>query len=218
MGFLLCKSDKEAEKPKEAERPKLSPEEKAILDCKQSRDKIKAYIKRLEINEKNKKESAKDFLKKKDKDKAKILLSQSKMFKIQRESSENQLTAIEEQINRIDAAKTNKEVFSVLEKTNKVLKDLQQEVNIEKLEKISEDLNDIKQNNDEMTNFFKNHNVDVVENEDEINKEMEKLMKAEAFEIKDELPEARKDLSEGNKIIEQSKIKNQEEQKVMIEA
>ena len=68
MGFLLCKSDKEAEKPKEAERPKLSPEEKAILDCKQSRDKIKAYIKRLEINEKNKKESAKDFLKKKDKD------------------------------------------------------------------------------------------------------------------------------------------------------
>ena len=27
-----------------------------------------------------------------------------------------------------------------------------------------------------MTNFFKNHNVDVVENEDEINKEMEKLM------------------------------------------
>ena len=71
MGLFNCKSNKEEEKSK-PERAKLSPEDKATLDCKQSRDKIKFYIKRLEINEKTKKELAKEALKKKDKDKSRF--------------------------------------------------------------------------------------------------------------------------------------------------
>jgi len=220
MGFLLCKSDKEKseDKPK-TERPKLSAEDKAILDCKQSRDKIKAYIKRLEVNETSKKELAKEYLKKKEKDKAKYYLSQCKMYKMQRENSENQLAMIEEQINRLDSAKTQKEVFSVLEKTNKVLKDLQQEVNLEKLEKINEDLNDIKANNEEITNYFKNHNVDMVENDEDINKEMEKLMQAQAQEIKEEFPDAkREEIPVEKKKEEMINQNNQEEHNIMIVA
>ena len=219
MGFLLCKSDKEKPEAKhKSESPKLSSEEKAILECKQSRDKIKSYIKRLEVNESRKKELAKEYLKKKEKDKAKYYLSQCKMYKMQRENSESQLAVIEEQINRLDTAKTQKEVFGVLEKTNQVLKDLQQEINIEKLEKITEDLNDIKANNEEITNFFKNHNVDIVENDEEINKEMEMLMQVQAQEIKEEFPDAKKEISKEIKKEEIVNPNNQEEHNIMIVA
>ena len=89
-------------------------------------------------------------------------------------------------------AKTQKDVFNVLENTNKVLTELQKEVNVERLEKIGEDLNDIKANNDEITNFFKNHNVDIDQNEEEINQEIEKLMKLESNQIENEMPDAGK--------------------------
>ena len=219
MGNLFSCSKKEHEKA--PERPKLTPEEKAIIDCKQSRDKLKAYIKRLDNNEKSKKEQAKESLKIKDKDKAKYYLSQSKMYKIQKDNSQNQLAVIEDQIGRLDSAKTQKEVFAVLENTNKVLVELQKEVNIEKLEKISDDLNEIKANSDEITNFFKNHNVDLDENEDEINKEMEKLMKMEADKMEEELPSAK--IDEKKKEGENKENKKEEEnhaknKRVMIEA
>jgi charged multivesicular body protein 6 len=212
----ICNSDTKEVK-KENERPKLSPEEKAILDCKQARDKIKAYIKRLENNEQQKKEFAKEMLKNKNKEKAKYFLSQCKLYKMQRESAEGQLAAVEDQINRLDVAKTQKEVFTVLENTNKVLKDLQQEVNIEKLEKISDDLKDIKENNDEISNFFKNHNVDLAQNEEEIDKEMEKLMQSQSNELANDFPEARKEILKENKPSADAE-KKEEEKKVMLEA
>ena len=137
---------------------------------------------------------------------------------MQAETSQNQLAAVEEQINRIDMMKTQKDVFNVLENTNKVLLELQKEVNVDRIEKISEDLNDIKENNDEITNFFKNHNVDAEQNDEEINKEMEQLMKMESYQIGNEMPDA------GNKSVEKSdvkqsiQIKNEKDHQVLIEA
>jgi len=197
MGAIINCFKRSPSPTNEEEEPKrkkntLSPEDKAILDCKQSRDKIKGYIKRLELNETSQRNRAKELLKNKEKDKAKHCLSQSKMYKIQIENAQNQLSAVEDQINRIDMAKTQKDVFNVLENTNKVLTELQKEVNIERLEKIGEDLNDIKANNDEITNFFKNHNVDIDQNEEEINQEIEKLMKLESNQIENEMPDAGK--------------------------
>jgi charged multivesicular body protein 6 len=200
------------------ERAKLSPEDKATLECKQSRDKIKAYIKRLENNERTQKEKAKELLKLKQKDKAKYALSQSKMYKMQIENAQNQLTSVEEQINRLDVMKTQKDVLSVLDNTNKVLQDLQKEVNVERLEQISDDLNDIKAANDEVTNFFKNHNVDADQNEEEINKEMEKLMKMENYQVENELPAAgNREIEVG--VIEEAKHASKEkENRLLIEA
>jgi len=220
MGTILhCfKRDSPTQEDAPKERAKLSPEDKAILECKQSRDKIKAYIKRLEVNEQTQREKAKELLKKKEKDKAKYCLSQSKMYKMQIENSQNQLAAVEEQINRLDLFKTQKDVFNVLENTNKVLKDLQKEVNVERLEKIGEDLNDIKAANDEVSNFFKSHNVDIEQNEEEINKEMEQLMKMDNYQVESELPDA------GNKNTELSNSNKQRveiketEHRVLIEA
>lgn len=215
--FNCIKRNSPTQEDAPRERPKLSKEDKAILDCKQARDKIKSYIKRLEENEKNQKQKAKELLKQKEKDKAKYCLAQSKMYKMQIENSQNQLAAVEEQINRLDIAKTQQNVFNVLENTNQVLRDLQKEVNVERLEKIGEDLNDIKAANDEVTNFFKNHNVDIEQNEEDINKEMEQLMKMDNYQVEGSLPDAgtRKI---GNEVDNKPKESIEREQRVLLEA
>jgi charged multivesicular body protein 6 len=216
--FINCiKRNSPTQEEAPRERPKLSQEDKAILDCKQARDKIKAYIKRLEENEKSQRERAKELLKNKEKDKAKYCLSQSKMYKMQIENSQNQLAAVEEQINRLDMVKTQQNVFNVLENTNKVLRELQKEVNVERLENIGEDLNDIKAANDEITNFFKNHNVDIEENDQQINNELEKLMKMENYQIESSLPDAGNTNVANN--VENQQVENKEkEQRVLLEA
>jgi len=71
-------------------------------------------------------------------------LNQSKFFTTQAEASGNQLTTIEEQILLIETTRNQNETFEVLEKGNKVLKELQMEVNIERWERISDDMKEMK--------------------------------------------------------------------------
>ena len=165
MGSLCDKS----------ETPKINNEEKAILDCKLARDKIKTYIKRLERNANLKKEKAKESLRAKNKDRAKYNLKLSKMYQEQIKTADAQLTMLEEQISNLEQATTQRDALKVLEKGNEVLKNLQKECNIEKWEKISDDMNDLKEQQDEINQFFRNRSMDDVD--DDVEKEMNNLMK-----------------------------------------
>ena len=75
-----------------------------------------------------------------------------------------------------------KEAVTVLENGNKVLKQLQEEVNIDKWEKIGDDLNDLRDNQAEIGNFLKNHNKNISQFENEVDEELEKLMKLEKIQ------------------------------------
>ena len=196
MGSLCVKS----------ETPKINKEkEKAILDCKQARDKIKTYIKRLERNANLKKEKAKESLRAKNKDRAKYNLKLSKMYQEQIKTADPQLTMFEEQISNLDQATTQRDASKVLEKGNEVLKNLQSECNIEKWEKISEDMQDIKDQQDEINQFFRDRNIENVD--DDVEEEMNKLMESENNDIENELPSANK-----NEIyIEEEKNENKKE-------
>ncbi len=185
----ICNSNK---KGKEKQQPvnnvnKLNNEEKTLLQLQICRDNIKAYIKRLTMNEEKRKQRAKDELKKGDRERAKIYLSQSKLYKEQATVATGQLTMIQEQVDRIHSAVEQREVIKVLELGNKVLKDLNEEVNIDKWEKIADDMNELKTQQDEIGNFLKNHNIDEQQYEDEINKELELMMQG----MLEQLPEAR---------------------------
>ena len=185
--------------------PLINTEEKAILDCKLTRDKIKTYIKRLERNANLKKEKAKDALRAKNKDRAKYNLKLSKMYQEQIKSADAQLTKLEEQIANLEQATTQRDAMKVLEKGNEVLKNLQSECNIEKWEKISEDMQDIKDQQDEINQFFRDRNMDDVD--DDVEEEMNKLMESENNDIENELPSANK-----NEIyIEEEKNENKKE-------
>ena len=180
MGSLCDKS----------ETPKINNEEKAILDCKLARDKIKTYIKRLERNANLKKEKAKESLRAKNKDRAKYNLKLSKMYQEQIKTADAQLTMLEEQIANIEQATTQRDAMKVLEKGNEVLKNLQSECNIEKWEKLSEDMQDMKDQQDEINQFFRDRNMDDVD--DDVEEEMNKLMESEKSDIENELPSANK--------------------------
>ena len=155
----------------------LNAEEKTILQCKMTRDNIKNYIKKLEKNSKLKREKAKEALKQKNKDRAKYNLKLSKMYSEQIKNAESQLTMLEEQISNLENAITQKEALKILEKGNEVLKNLQNECNIEKWEKISDDMNDIKEQQDEINQFFRDKNVEDID--EDIENEMNKLMESD---------------------------------------
>ncbi len=190
---------------KNKDNSELNAEEKTILQCKITRDNIKNYIKKLEKNSKLKREKAKEALKQKNKDRAKYNLKLSKMYSEQIKSAESQLTMLEEQISNLESTITQKEALKILEKGNEVLKNLQNECNIEKWEKISDDMNDIKEQQDEINQFFRDKNFEDID--EDIENEMNKLMESDN-DI--ELPSANK-----NEIhIEENKTENKNEDNI----
>ena len=204
MGFLFSKKKK---KP-----VKLESDEQAILKCKMTRDNIKKYIKNLERNANLKKENAKKALQDKNRDKARLHLRMEKMFREQIKVAEGQLNMIEEQISQIETAVSQKDVMTVLQEGNAALKKLQEEVNIEKMQEIKEDLEELKDKNDEISQFFKDRGID---EEESVNDELNKLIASVQQEAEAELPTANKEKLEEEK----QKEKNEEkDKKIVIEA
>ena len=191
----------------------LSYDESAVLKLKQCRDQIKSFSKRLLDQEDKSRLKAKNFLKAGNKDRAKTALALSKMYKIQSENSNNQLHLIEEQIIQIEATKNQNQIYKALEQGNSVLKKLQNEVKIEDMERINEDMEDNRERHREMNEFFQSNGIDLVENDKAIEDELENILKAQADEINNELPNPnlnkRKEISEDNKINEKSTEKKE---------
>ena len=204
MGSFLC--------PK-SNTTKINEEERALLNCKLCRDKIKKYIKSLEKNASLKKEQAKEALKNKNRDRARFFMRQGKMYEEQIKSSDGQLQMIETQITQIENAQNQKDVFTVLKEGNAALKKLQEEVNVEKMQEIADDLDDLKEKNDELTQFFKDRGIE--ENEQELDDDLNKLIASVQNEdAKIDLPAANKENLEENEEVS-NKEKNK---KVLVEA
>ena len=204
MGNFLC--------PK-SNTTKINEEERALLNCKLCRDKIKKYIKSLEKNVALKKEQAKEALKNKNRDRARFFMRQGKMYEEQIKSSDGQLQMIETQITQIENAQNQKDVFTVLKEGNAALKKLQEEVNVEKMQEIADDLDDLKDKNDELTQFFKDRGIQ--ENEEELDDDLNKLIESvQKEDAKIDLPSANKENLEGNEEVS-NKVQNK---KKLVEA
>jgi len=205
----------EKQKKTDEQNDKLNDQDKAILQCKKCRDNIKAYIKRLENNATKQRNNAKDHLKNKNRERAKMCLNQSKFYQAQIESSSNQLSAIEEQLMLIETTRNQKDVFQALEQGNKVLKELQKEVNIEKWEKISEDMDDLRDNQKEIADFLKSKNINEEEYENSLNKDLENLMKLEGMIVdSSSIPDAKTDKIKEEKVETKTKVKYEKMQEL----
>ena len=205
MGFLFSKK-------KKAKPVTINANEQAILKLKVVRDDIKRYIKKLENNAKTKREKAKEALQSKNKDRAKLNLRMEKMFQEQVKTAYGQLEMIETQINQIEAAQSQKDVMTVLQEGNAALKKLQEEVNVDKLQEISDDMEELKTKNDEITEFFKERGID---EEESVNDELDKLIASVQSEAGAELPSANKEKLEEE---EEKEKEVKENKKVAIEA
>jgi len=155
----------------------LTVDESVLLQIKDCRDKIKIYIKKLQKDETLNKEKAKEMLIKNDRERAKIFLNKSKICTTYIENYQTQLNMIEDQLDNIQMAKQQKETLEILQKGNQVLKELQKEVNLERLENISEELNDLKQSQQDFANFLKNYEINSNDFDYEVEKDLENLRK-----------------------------------------
>lgn len=205
MGFLFSKKKKEVQ---------LNQEEQALLDCKRCRDKIKNYInKNLKKHEADKREKAKEALKKKEKDRARMNLRMAKMYAEQIKSAEGQLEMIENQIMQIETAQSQKEAVAVLKQGNEILKKLQSEINVEKFQEIADDMEEVREQQNEITEFFKNHGLDAEQEDVEVNNELDQLIASVQKEEGLDLPSA------NNEPLEEEKAKEKEEnQRQAVEA
>ena len=150
--------------------------EKAILDCKSCRDRIKKYIKSLEQKEEKSMNKVKELLQKKQRDRAKLYLKQKKLFAEQTKIADGQLEMINQQITNIESTTNMKQCVDVLNKGNTVLKQLQQEVSIEHWENIRDDLEDLKERDKEIGDFFKEKGVEQEELDEQCDEELNKLL------------------------------------------
>ena len=154
----------------------LSETENAIIQCKTCRDKIKKYIRNLEQKEIKAKEKAKELLRNKKRDSAKLYLKQCKLFREQSKTAEGQLQMIEEQIVNIESASNMNECMKVLQKGNTVLKNLQNDVNIEHWENIRDDMEELRERDREINDFFRERGIDQEECDAECEDELNKLL------------------------------------------
>ena len=190
----------------------LDQNEKVLLECKMCRDKIKNYIKKCETTALKKRQKAKELLKNKQKDRAKVYLNQSKFHLTQAKVGDGQLKLIEDQINELQKATQLNEIRKVLENGNKVLKQLQSEINIEKWQEIKEDMEGLKEQQDEIGEFLRNNNIDEGEYEKDVQEEFEKLQKDLENDLN--LPEVPK-----NKVnVEKEKENVNNNKKIVLEA
>ena len=186
----------------------LPQNEKVILQCKKCRDDIKSYIKKLERTSNSKREKAKELLKNKEKDRAKLYLKQSKFHSEQAKIADAQLTMVEKQINRLESTTQMLEIQKVLEKGNDVLKKMNEEMNVEKWEKIKDDMDELQEQQNEINQFFRDNDINVEDADKEVNEMFNKMQKDLGLE--EELPSAHK----GDIVInDKEKIKDKEEKK-----
>ena len=204
MGFLFSRKKKVS----------INQEEQALLDCKLCRDKIKKYIQKLEKNAALKRENAKEALKNKNKDKARLNLRMAKMYSEQVKSANGQLEMIETQITQIETAQSTRDAMTVLKQGNEVLKKLQSEISVEKFQEIADDMEEVKEQQNEITEFFKNHNLDAEKEDEEVDAELDSLIASVQKEAGLDLPSANKE-----ELTNDNEEKNKEEnQRVAIEA
>ena len=196
----------------------LSQTEKAILECKKCRDKIKSYIRRLSDRENKSRLKAKELLAKKQRDRAKFYLRQAKLHSAQMKTYYGQLEMIENQLIQIESATNTQECLTVLNNGNAVLKKMQESIKIEEWEKVKDDLDELKEKDKEVSDFLKEYGLNEAEVDNEINNDLDKLMneinKNKVDDIK--LPSVPKEQISNNNNNEPNKVNNKENKKLVV--
>ena len=144
--------------------------EKSLLNCKLCRDNLKSLIKKSEKKVVKFNNLTKEYLKQKNRDQAKKALKQSKVFEEQKKGAIGKLNMLTDQINALESCNDMKRIMEVLQEGNNILKNYEKD--FERFEEIKDDFNSLKENQSEMTDFFKQYNINHDEFEEEVNNEL----------------------------------------------
>ena len=193
----ICGAAQGERKVKQNKTIKLNETENAILECKKCRDKIKQYIKRLSQKQLKSREKAKDLVRSKQKDRAKVYLRMAKLHGEQIKVSEGQLEMVENQVSQIESTENLQDYMNCLKKGNEVIKNMQNIIKIEEWEKVKDDMDELKEKDKKISDYLKEYGIDEAQYDEEVNNELDKLLNEVQGENKIDLPSVPK-----NEIIE----------------
>ena len=124
---------------KQKKETRVTEQDKAILQLKQQRDKMKQYQKKINVQLQKDRETAKLLLRDGKKEKAKLLLRKKKFQEGLLEKTDGQLDNIERLVHDLEYAQVEMQVVEGLKVGNESLKKLHQIMSLEDVEKIMDE-------------------------------------------------------------------------------
>ena len=184
----VCGEAQSGRKVNQKKTIQLNETENAILECKKCRDKIKQYIRRLSQKQLKSREKAKELVRSKQKDRAKVYLRMAKLHGEQIKVSEGQLEMVENQVSQIESTQNLQECMNCLKQGNEILKKMQNTIKIEEWEKVKDDMDELKEKDKEISDYLKEYGIDEAQYDEEVNNELDKLLNEVQGENKIDLP------------------------------
>jgi len=126
-------------KPQVVPGPVVTATDRAVLELKRQRDRLKQLSKLAEKTIAEEVKVAKELLKKGDKRRAMLALKKKKAQEQQIEKAEGMLMNLEEMVQKIVTAQQEIDVFKALEQGKNTLQSLNDQIKIEDVEKLMED-------------------------------------------------------------------------------
>ncbi|XP_053562560.1 charged multivesicular body protein 6 [Bombina bombina] len=117
-------------------RSRVTEQDKAVLQLKQQRDKLKQYQKRITLQLQREREVAKQLLHDGKKEKAKLLLKKKRYQEQLLEKTDNQISNLEKMVEDIEFAQIELKVIEGLKVGNECLKKMHEVMSIEEVERI----------------------------------------------------------------------------------
>ncbi|XP_050683591.1 charged multivesicular body protein 6-A [Leptidea sinapis] len=174
MGGLFSKTKKPVSR--------VTEQDKAILQLKQQRDKIKQYQKKIELNLEKDRLFAKKLLQENKRDRAKLLLRKKKYQENLLQSTDAQLEKLEQLTHDLEFTQIELQVLDGLKSGNEALKKVHESLDIDEIEKIMEESKEGIEKQRELDELISGQLTE--EDDLEIEAELEEML-----DIKVELPE-----------------------------
>ncbi|XP_019615023.1 PREDICTED: charged multivesicular body protein 6-B-like [Branchiostoma belcheri] len=182
-------------KHKKKEESRITEQDKAVLQLKQQRDKLKQYQKKIQANLDREREVAKRLLKDGKKEKAKLLLKKKRYQENMLQKTDNQIDQVEKMVDDLEFASIEMKVVEGLKKGNDCLKEMHKILSLENVEKILDETQEAVEYQREIDDLLAGG---ILTDEDEaaVLAELDEITKADLPQVPDEdvsLPEVPRD-------------------------
>nr|XP_021191955.2 charged multivesicular body protein 6-A [Helicoverpa armigera] len=174
MGSLFGKHKKPASR--------VTEQDKAVLQLKQQRDKLKQYQKKIELNLERDRQLAKKLLDEGKRDRAKLLLRKKKYQEKLLENTDNQLEKLEQLTHDLEFAQVEVQVLDGLRVGNEALKKVNEILNIDEIEKILDETREGIEKQKEIDELISGQLTE--EDDDAVEAELEAIL-----DVGDQLPD-----------------------------
>ncbi|KAJ2055366.1 Vacuolar protein sorting-associated protein 20 [Coemansia sp. S146] len=179
---------------------KITAQDKAILDMKVQRDKLRMYQKRVQVVLDREDALARELLLKGDRQRALLALRRRKYQEQMIRTTDDQLFNLQHLMETIEFSLVQKDVMFGLEQGSKVLTQLNKEMRIEDVERLADDTAEAIAYQNEISDILQSSMT--AEDEEAVLEELEELERQEADRLKLDLPHAPRGLLPAEEVVE----------------